>query len=480
MTHKPEAQAKEPRELRSRNIGENKLQTEYVVVSESRWISFACASGLCLLLALIYAAPCLADERPRIIIETDAGGDPDDEQSLVRFLLYANDFEIEGIIANRPVARDRENTNPERTGYRIVRRQLRAYETCYPNLKQHDPRYPPPAHLMQQLVAGYDSRDDGVKLVIAAVDREDPRPVWFCNWGTDNGAAVSCLKRALDRVLAERGQEGYARFKGRLRLASADKFGEHTTKFEPPFPLWVDTFRPEIDRQRWYHRFSALTATAGGFDIERDVKHDHGPLGALYPTNTTHKQKEGDSGTFIYLIPNGLNEPSQPLWGGWAGRYGPMDGMEGRPYYWANQQDTWNGTTHRENTLGRWAAHLQNDFAARLDWCVAARSAANHPPQVKLAGESRRRVKPGERIALDASASTDTDGNKLAFEWIVYPEASGYAGEVPAIDHADSAQASLVAPRLDQPASLHLILIATDAGKPPLTRYARVVLDIQP
>ena len=426
----------------------------------------------------ISSIPCGADDRLRIIIETDAGGDPDDEQSLVRFLLYANDFDVEGIIANRAKARDGENRNPERTGMGIIRRMIGAYGACYPKLAQHDPRYPMPAQLLERTVPGYDDRDEGVRLVIKAVDEDDPRPVWFCNWGTDNGSAVSCLKRALDRVLAERGAEGYAKFKSRLRLASADKFGDHTTKLHPPFHLWIDTFRPEIDRRRWYHRFSALTATAGGFDIERDVRTGHGPLGEMYPTNTTHKQKEGDSGTFVYLIPNGLNEPDQPGWGGWAGRYGPMDGFEGKPYYWANQADTWNGTTHRENTLSRWAAHLQHDFAARMDWCVKDRSDANHPPQVKLAGERTRKVKPGQRVTLDASASTDPDGDELTFEWIVYPEAGGRTGDVPAIDDAKSAQASLVAPASDQPASLHLILTVTDSGTPPLARYARVILDI--
>jgi len=136
------------------------------------------------------------------------------------------------------------------------------------------------------------------------------------------GSDPSCLQRALDRVLAERGPEGYAKFKHRLRLASDDQFGEHTSSRAPPFDLWVDTFRPERDRRRWYHRFSALTATAGGFDLERDVRRDHGPLGALYPTNTTHPQKEGDTMTFLYLVPTGMNDPDQPGWGSWAGRYG--------------------------------------------------------------------------------------------------------------------------------------------------------------
>ena len=46
-----------------------------------------------------------AEPRLRVIVETDAGGDPDDEQSLVRFLLYANEWDVEGIICNRSTAR---------------------------------------------------------------------------------------------------------------------------------------------------------------------------------------------------------------------------------------------------------------------------------------------------------------------------------------------------------------------------------------
>src|SRR5678809_450091 len=63
----------------------------------------------------------------RLIIETDAGGNPDDAQSLVRFLLYANEWDVEGIIANRVDAREGENRNRERTGLGIVRALIRAY-----------------------------------------------------------------------------------------------------------------------------------------------------------------------------------------------------------------------------------------------------------------------------------------------------------------------------------------------------------------
>ncbi|HEY5914005.1 MAG TPA: nucleoside hydrolase-like domain-containing protein, partial [Verrucomicrobiae bacterium] len=108
---------------------------------------FACAVGLLFLwccgpfVVPAEASPVQTD-RLRYIIETDAGGDPDDEQSLVRFLLYANEWDVEGIIANRPVARTGENLNVERTGLGIVQRLIGAYALCYTNLVQHDPRYP--------------------------------------------------------------------------------------------------------------------------------------------------------------------------------------------------------------------------------------------------------------------------------------------------------------------------------------------------
>ena len=439
-----------------------------------------------LLAAALLAAPRLlpgggpppAGDRLRLIIETDAGGDPDDEQSLVRFLLYANEWDIEGIIANRERARDGENLNPERTGPGIVRRLIDAYGACWPNLEKHDPRYPPPDRLRAVTVRGYRDTGEGVDLVIAAVDSPDPRPVWFLNWGTDHGSAPSCLLRALDRVLRERGQAGYAAFKSRLRLSSAEAFGDHSAR-DPPWPIWVDTFRPEIAGRRWYHRFSAITARAGGFDVERDVRTGHGPLGALYPLNTTHPQKEGDSMTFLYLVPTGMNDPDRPEWGSWAGRYGRRADQPGRPYYWADQEDDWEGTRSRENTLARWAAALQDDFRARLDWCVKPYREANHPPRARLEGPAARAVLSGERVELSAAGSGDPNGDGLDFGWTFYPEASGYRGPL-ALRSAGGERTSFTAPRVESPCAIHIVLSVTDDGKPPLTRYRRAVITVDP
>jgi hypothetical protein len=428
---------------------------------------------------ILVAAPAVAQQRLRVMIETDAGGDPDDEQSLVRFLLYANEFDVEGIICTREKARDGENLNTVRTGLGIVQRQIKAYGECYKNLVQHDKRYPTADELLKRTVAGYDDTDDGVRLVIAAVDREDKRPLWFCNWGTDNGSAKSSLKRALDRVLKERGVEDYARFKNRLRLSSDDQFGDHTWKIAPPFKLWVDTFRPEVDRKRWYHRFSGITATAGGFDIKRDVLTGHGPLGALYPTNTTHAQKEGDTMSFLYLVPTGMNDPNEPTWGSWAGRYGRRDGAESRAYYWANANDTWQQTIHRENTLRRFAADLQNDFRARLDWCVQPKPKANHPPRAVVNGNKDNGVlsvdmPAGVSFELNVNGTSDPDDNKLTYEWWRYPEASTWPGLVK-IEQTNAPNSRVVIPKDAAGKTIHVVLTVRDDGSPPLARYRRIV-----
>jgi len=423
--------------------------------------------------------PATAGDRLRLIVETDAGGDPDDEQSLVRFLLYVNEWDVEGIIANRDRARDGENRNRERTGLGIVRALVQAYGECWTNLVQHDARYPAPAALLARTVAGHDAAEDGVKLILAAVDRDDPRPVWYMDWGSDRGSGEVNLRRALDRVWRERGGSGYARFKEKLRIIGYDQFGEHTTR-APDWKIWINTFQPPMEGKRWYHRFSVLTARAGGFDLERDVLRNHGPLGALYPTNTTHWQKEGDTPTFLYLVPTGMNDPNEPAWGSWAGRYGVREDAAGKPYYWANQLEAWNGITNRDNTLARWAAHLQNDFRARLDWCVNPSRAANHPPRVALDDDTslaiwRIHAHPGDQLAFDARATTDPDAHRLSFNWFQYREPGTYRGPL-TIDGSNSALARIRVPNDSAGKNLHVVLAVTDSGEPPLTRYRRVVV----
>ena len=196
--------------------------------------------------------------------------------------------------------------------------------------------------------------------------------------------------------------------------------------------------------------------------------------------------------SFLYLVPTGMNDVNQPGWGSWAGRYGRNETFPDSSYYWANQTDAWHGTTNRDNTLARWAADLQNDFRARLEWCVQNYAHANHAPCVVVNGhsgsgivriqvENRRTATTGESvIELSAAGSADPDGDALAYEWSVYPEAGTYRGEVPTIENSQSPRARLRVPVGLGAHELHVILTVRDTGKPALARYRRLMItDLQ-
>lgn len=458
------------------------MSTRRNFIKQSISGSIIIASGMPgLYLPSVYPEIRRSKEKPRIIIETDAGGDPDDEQSLVRFLVYADVFEILGIIANRPVTRRPENKNPQSEGYEIVKAMINAYGKCFPNLVQHSSGYPKPGDLLKLTRPGYNT-DAGVDLIIKAVDSDETKPLWFCNWGTDNGSSESCLKRALDKIMRERGNSGYAKFKNRIFLSSADKFGDHTNMIDPPFPFWIDTWRPPVSNKRWYHRFSPVTAKAGGFDIERDVRTDHGPLGAMYPLNTNYPQKEGDTMSFLYLIPTGMNNPYEPLWGSWVGRYGLNEEHPGKNYYWANQEDNWNNSRNRDNMLARWAEAFQNDFRVRMDWCVKPYAETNHHPVAIVNGKKgiiHLTVKPGKMVILDAHRSYDPDKRELLPLWFIYNEAGTCREEI-TLNDPNSMRASFIAPKVKKNETVHVIFQLRNNGDPSLYNYSRAIITIRP
>src|SRR5262249_49788031 len=129
--------------------------------------------------------------------------------------------------------------------------------------------------------------------------------------------------------------------------------------------------------------------------------------------------KEGDTPSFLHLVPNGLGDRARVDLGSWGGRF------EGRRNRYADVADRDLDTTHdpdpRMSAVYRWRPAFQADFQARLDWCVKPYAVANHPPIVWIEGPRERTVAPGEEVTLDAGDSTDPDGDALSFAWSIYP-----------------------------------------------------------
>jgi hypothetical protein len=138
-------------------------------------------------------------EKKRILILTDIENEPDDAQSLVRFLLYSNQFDVEGIVATTSCWQ--RNKTAEWRIHEIVD----AYGKVRDNLEKHEKGYPTLAYLKERVKKGYpdfgmaavgEGKDsEGSDWIIKMVDKDDPRPVWVPIWGGAN-----CLAQALWKV----------------------------------------------------------------------------------------------------------------------------------------------------------------------------------------------------------------------------------------------------------------------------------------
>ena len=89
------------------------------------------------------------EAKPRVIVTSD--GEIDDECSMVRFLLYANQWDIEGIVTSSSQYHWQGHSW---AGDDWIEPYLDAYAQVYPNLLKHDPAYPTPAYLRERTALG--------------------------------------------------------------------------------------------------------------------------------------------------------------------------------------------------------------------------------------------------------------------------------------------------------------------------------------
>jgi hypothetical protein len=135
--------------------------------------------------------------------------------------------------------------------------------------------------------------------------------------------------------------------------------------------------------------------------------------------------------------------------------------------------------TSNHATVWRWREAFQNDFAARMDWCIKSYEEANHPPVPSLAHEAVLEVREGEQVVLKAEGCQDPDGDELDYRWMYYREAGNSVYWLN-MKQENSPKASFTAPSMGFPQEMHFILAVSDRGQPNLTRYKRVLVKVQP
>ena len=411
----------------------------------------------------------------RIVVMTDIGGDPDDRQSLVRFLLYACDFDVEALCTGFGHGHSKQ-TRPD-----LLRQGVDAYAKVLGNLRKHRADYPDAAQLRALIKDGHNGDPHTVgkgqdseasEWILRVLEKDDPRPVWFSIWGGPRELAQAIWKASQTHA-----PQRLAAIKRKIRvhsIADQDRTAGWVKQHHPDV-FWI--FSSRLFRGIWKEGDQQIVSPAW---LKRHVLDGHGPLGTIYPPNAAGKKgvKEGDTPSFFYVLPDGLSDPQHPRWGNWGGRFKPS----GRGREFIPDPDLRRGKRDLLYAIHRWREAYQNAFQARMDWCVKPFGQANHAPVAVCNGDRSRKVLtvsagPGGSVALRADGSADPDGDALTYRWWVYREAGTYWGE-PTIRGATTANAALTVPAAAAGRTLHVILEVTDNGTPPLTAYRRVVVRV--
>lgn len=440
--------------------------------------------------------------RQRVFVLTDITNEPDDQQSLVRFLVYANEYDIEGIIATTSTHL-RNQTRKDKIeelvrNYGQVKSKLDVHAEEYPSMEyllsitsEHLPLYS-----MEGVGEGKDS--PGSELLVKAVDKADDRPLWVSVWGGAN-----CLAQALWKVKNTRSEGEVRKFVEKIRvyaISDQDFAGPWIRQNFPGIFYIVDASAGDNWREyykatwtgiagdRWYkngpfHHFGLVDNPW----LMENIRDNHGPLGANYlPAEYI---MEGDTPSFIGLIQNGLAWYQSPSWGGWAGRYEHYKSFGEVDKIWTSSVHTQDEVllpdgrvvASNQATIWRWRKAYQHDFAARMDWNIAGTyREANHNPIIMLNGNEGKalatgKVKAGDYVRLSSKGTFDPDGDQLRFKWWIYKEAGNFNGNLE-FHNPFGEELVFQMPQLGSGQELHIILEVEDSGTPSLFSYRRIIL----
>ncbi len=433
--------------------------------------------------------------KPRIVVLTDVSTwETDDSESLVRLLVHADMFEIEGIIFTTGWSLDKTRDD----FFQLIHDAIDAYEKDLPNLMKRSNQvdfktdetqqfigyWPSADYLRKHTVFGSKQRgidkigvnniSDGSNLIIELADENDDRPLWILLWGGGN-----TLAQAIWQVQQDRNEAELKTFLHKIptyAITDQDRGYEKGTPYNISSHQWLrKEFEKELmflwDECAW--KYQNGTGRQKWDEYALNIQ-SHGNLGKVYP-----KYKygvEGDTPSFLYLMPNGLNNPLVPGQVSWGGYF-----------EWGICPDdtTFAYTNHAGEAYDickKYEAYFYSatfsNFAARMDW--AAFGKGNRNPVVIINGNGGTepisiKRKQGKEVFLDASKSYDPENNNLSFKWWIQLESGTYKQEI-VITNKNSSKINIKIPQELGGKSIHVICEVTDNGEPNLTSYRRIII----
>ena len=497
-------------------------------------------------------APLAQTVKPRVIITADP--ELDDNNSLIRFLLYSADFRVEGLVytssqfhwkgdgkGTRFMVPGREYTKYGLnlcpcTSYRwkeherFIHEAVEAYEQVYSNLKIHNKDYPSPAYLKSKIKYGniefegdISKETEGSNLIKDVLMDKEKGPVFVTAWG-----GQSTIARALKSIEeAYQDKENWQAIQEKIyqKLVLLPSGEQDNTYADYIQKKW-----PKIDYRKYHQgpnfgygaQLVANTENAGLLTSKWMQENicSRGPLGSIYRVWGDGKQMvkndpfdyfgldgysneelkkmgyivwmpkqekgtwlgEGDTGTFMNLLQNGLGAYEKESPGGWGGKpFTPDPATFIDPF--SNDTTKVKALVISEDLLRKQAelaSHeiaypnffpaAQNDFAARMQWSVSNSYAlANHAPKVSIKGSAVIKAKPGDRIQLNASV-IEPDGDGYLVKWWQFKKDK----QTPTlnIEHANNLAPVVAMPsRLNNREPIFLVVEVKDNGRPSLTSY---------
>lgn len=474
-------------------------------------------------------------QKPRTVITSD--GEVDDMDSFIRMLLYSNEFQVEGLVysssqwhykgdgqgttfvSEMEWTRERygERTELRWPGTTWMQEFIGLYAEVYPNLTEHADGYPTPDYLQSIVRVGniefegeMEKDTEGSEFIKRLLlDESNADPIYLQIWGGTNTVARALKSIQEEYEDTEDWEEIYERISDKAIIYSIlDQDATYRKYIEPNWPdvrvfynsaqfwsfayAWPRVVPEELKdylRGDFYNEYileghgpllAQYYTWGDGRQIEGDPEHDHGNPEVAEENNMSKGSfiSEGDSPSYLYLVDVGLSSLDNPSHGSWGGR---MEQSESNPRRWEDGEDVvdYNIYTDSLDTSYpqvRWIDAIQNDFAARADWCVMSYEEANHAPDVQVSRNSIN-ASPGERIELTASAD-DPDGDNVNFRWWQYWEVDSYESQIDLPEDAGNNLTFTVPGDARSGDDIHIILEGIDSGEPQLTRYQRVIIEV--
>lgn len=470
---------------------------------------------------------------PRTLVTTDL--EQDDLASLIRYLLYTNELDTQGLIYTSSryhwsgsgngslfFLPDREYSSPQWTfrwtGTRTIQdKVLTEYANIYPNLINHDPFYPSPDELRSLVKIGnidfegeMDHDTEGSDLIKDLLLDDNPRVLYLQAWGGTNTIA-----RALKSIEEKNASMKESVSRKAVILASGfqdETYAEYISLHWPD--LRVENF--QAGYATWGYNCNKGKGNTRGVSVGAQKYftgawiHENietGPYGSLYrswldnqampgdpldvfgnlswyadtaqtcsPLDAYDFLSEGDNVVFNPLLKTGLEDPGNPRLGGWGGR-SVQNSSDPELWVLVDEERASNGSVVAGYTTDRWMDAVQNDFGARMQWTLTANySRANHPPSVEIRNGSLVRAEAGKSVTLVGDVS-DPDGDTVKTSWWQFFEEGSYNGTVRLVEGNSSVE--VMVPSDASGKNISVILQGTDDGDFPLTRYGRVFIQVE-